>query len=323
MLKILLRKVFLNIIPMMLAVIVFSFILLRFLPGDVADVLAAQSGAATAEGMEEMRRNLGLDQPYVLQLLTYMKKVAMLDLGHSLRFNMPVSDLIMERLPSTLALMVSALGMALVLGVILGWLMAIFRGGILDRVMQVIVMLLYSTPGFWIGLMAIVLFSVHLGWLPSGGNYTIWESYTGMDAVTDRLSHLVLPSIALASFYVAIYAPLMRASMIEVLHQDFMRTARAKGLHPVVIQFRHALKNALIPVTTMAGLHVANLLGGAVVIETVFNWPGMGRLTLEAVTGRDSNVLLGVLLLSALIVVVINLLMDLLQMWLDPRIESV
>jgi peptide/nickel transport system permease protein len=322
MLRVILRRLLLNIVPTMFGVVILCFILLHLVPGDVADVIAAQSGSATAAGMEQMRQAMGLDQSMVVQLLLYIKRLAMFDLGYSLRFNLPVSTLILQRLPNTLLLMIVALSLALVLGVVAGWVMALFRGRLVDRVMQVLVLLLYSTPGFWIGLMAIVLFSVKLDWLPSSDNLTIGQQFEGLQALRDRVSHLVLPSIALASFYVAIYAPLMRATMIEVQQQDYMRTAMAKGLHPFVIQMRHALKNALIPVTTMAGLHVGNLLGGAVVIETVFNWPGMGRLALEAVTGRDFNVLLGVLLLSSFVVIVMNAMIDLIQMWLDPRIEA-
>jgi peptide/nickel transport system permease protein len=265
---------------------------------------------------------MGLDKPLLVQLETYVARLARLDLGYSVRFNTPVADLIMDRLPNTLVLMTVALGLALALGILAGWIMALFRGTIVDRILQVMVLLLYSTPGFWIGLMAIVLFSVKLGWLPSSGNMTVGQASQGIAMLLDRAWYLVLPSVALASFYIAIYAPLMRATMLEVQQQEYMRTAAAKGLHPFTIQWRHALPNALIPITTVAGLHVGNLLGGAVVIETVFNWPGMGRLALDAVLGRDFNVLLGVLLMSSFVVIVVNILIDLLQAWLNPRIEA-
>jgi peptide/nickel transport system permease protein len=169
--------------------------------------------------------------------------------------------------------------------------------------------------------MAIVLFSVHLGWLPSSGSMTVGAPLSGLHVLTDRASYLVLPSLALSSFFMAVYARLTRATMLEVQSQDFMRTAAAKGLHPIAVQFRHALRNALIPVTTVAGIHIGNLLGGAVVVETVFGWPGMGRLALQAVVGRDFNVLLGVLLMSSILVIAANACVDLLQAWLDPRIQ--
>jgi peptide/nickel transport system permease protein len=198
--------------------------------------------------------------------------------------------------------------------------MAAWAGKWPDRVLSVVVLLLYSMPGFWVGLMAVVLFSVKLGWLPNDSNMTIGSDYTGWTLIADRAAHLVLPGLALASFFVAVYARLVRASMLEVQRQDFMRTAQAKGLHPLLIQLRHALRNALIPVTTVAGMHLGNLLGGAVVVETLFGWPGMGRLALEAVLGRDYPVLLGVLLLSSFVVILANVAIDLLHAWLDPRI---
>jgi peptide/nickel transport system permease protein len=306
----------------MLGIIVLCFLLLHLVPGDAADVLAAESGSATAETMAALRQHFGLDQPVLLQLVSYLTHLAHFDLGYSARFGMPVSRLILERLPNTLLLMVSGLAMALVLGILAGWVMAIFAGRWPDRILQVFVLLFYSTPGFWIGLMAIVLFSVKLGWLPSNGSETIGVPLSGLPLLLDRASYLVLPSLALSSFFIAVYARLTRATMLEVQGQDFMRTAAAKGLHPVTLQLRHALRNALIPVTTVAGIHLGNLLGGAVVVETVFGWPGMGRLALEAVIGRDFNVLLGVLLMSSLLVIVANACIDLLQAWLDPRIQA-
>lgn len=317
-----LRRTATQALPTMLGIIVLCFFLLRLVPGDAADVLAAENGSATAETMTTLRQRFGLDQPVLLQLVSYLNHLAHFDLGYSARLQMPVSQLIMERLPNTLLLMVSAMGMALVLGILAGWVMAIFAGRWPDRVLQVVVLLFYSTPGFWIGLMAIVLFSVKLGWLPSSGSLTVGVPLSGLHLLADRASYLVLPSLALASFFIAVYARLTRASMLEVQGQDFMRTAAAKGLHPITIQLRHALRNALIPVTTVAGIHLGNLLGGAVVVETVFGWPGMGRLALEAVVGRDFNVLLGVLLMSSLLVIVANAGMDLLQAWLDPRIQA-
>ncbi|MBW6398206.1 ABC transporter permease [Roseomonas sp. HJA6] len=317
-----LRRTAIQVLPTMVGIIILCFFLLQLVPGDVADVLAGESGSATAETMAALRARIGLDQPVLTQLVTYLTNLAQLDLGRSARFNLPVTQLIAERLPGTLLLMLSALSMALVFGVLFGWIMAVFAGRWPDRLLQVLVLVFYSTPGFWIGLMAIVLFSVKLGWLPSNGSMTVGVTLSGWDLIADRAKYLLLPSLAMASFFIAVYARLTRAAMLEVQGQDFMRTAAAKGLHPAVIQFRHALRNALIPVTTMVGLHLGNLLGGAVVVETVYGWPGMGRLALEAVLGRDFNLLLGVLLLSSLLVIVTNAAIDLLHGWLDPRIEA-
>jgi peptide/nickel transport system permease protein len=309
-------------LPTMLGIIVLCFLLLHLVPGDAADVLAAENGSATAETMNALRQRFGLDQTMLTQLISYLSHLAHLDLGYSARFVMPVSQLILERLPNTMLLMASALGMALVTGIFSGWVMAIFAGRWPDRILQVVVLLFYSTPGFWIGLMAIVLFSVKLGWLPSNGSMTVGVPLSGLRLLADRASYLMLPSLALSSFFIAVYARLTRATMLEILNQDFMRTAAAKGLHPIAMQFRHALRNALIPVTTVAGIHLGNLLGGAIVVETVFGWPGMGRLAMDAVLGRDFNLLLGILLLSSLLVIVANAGVDLLHAWLDPRIQE-
>jgi peptide/nickel transport system permease protein len=228
--------------------------------------------------------------------------------------------MIMARLPATLLLMLTALSFALVIGIALGSVMAAWAGKWPDRLLSVVVLLLYSMPGFWVGLMAVVLFSVKLNWLPNDSNMTVGASFTGWAMIADRAVHLILPSLALASFFVAVYARLVRTSMLEVQRQDFMRTAHAKGLNPFLVQLRHALRNALIPVTTVAGMHLGNLLGGAVVVETLFGWPGMGRLALESVLARDFSTLLGVLLLSSLLVIAANVVIDLLHAWLDPRI---
>lgn len=308
-------------VPTVLGVVVLNFFLLQLVPGDAADVIAAESGSATAETMAQLRTHFGLDLPLLDRLLAYLNNLAHFHLGTSPRHNQPVLDLIGGRLGSTLLLMVTALGMALAMGVLLGTIMATWVGKWQDRSLSVLALLLYSTPGFWLGLMAIVLFSVKLGWLPTGGNLTIGAGLTGWALVKDAARHLVLPSLAMAGFFVAIFSRLTRAAMLEVSHQDFVRTATAKGLTPVAITLRHVLRNALIPVTTVAGMHFGTLLGGAIVVESVFSWPGLGRLALESVLARDYNVLLGILLLSSLMVIVANMLVDLLHAWLDPRIQ--
>jgi peptide/nickel transport system permease protein len=316
------RRVAVQAIPTVFGIIALNFLLLKLMPGDAADAIAGMSGSATVETMEALRKSLGLDQSTLTQLIAYITNVATFNLGTSSNYGAPVISVIMERLPNTLMLMLSAFTLALIFGIIIGWAMAVFANRWPDRLLTTGVLLLYSAPGFWVGLMAIVLFSAHLGWLPSGGSETIGASLTGMAKVRDRILHLILPAAALATFFVAIYARLTRASMLEVLRQDFMRAAAAKGLHPIVLQFRHALRNALIPVTTVAGLHLANLLSGAIVVETVFNWPGLGRLAMNSLIARDFNVLLGILFLSSIIVIVTNIAIDLIVMWLDPRIEA-
>ncbi len=315
-----LRRTAWQAVPTVIAIVVIDFFLLQLAPGDAADALAAESGSATEETMAALRHHFGLDQPLLLQFMAYIENLLHLSLGFSPLYNMPVSRLIGERLPGSLLLMATALLLALMVGIAAGVVMSQFAGRLTDRVLSVIALLFYSIPGFWIGLMLIVVFSVWLGWLPSGGEETIGAGLTGWAWFIDRIRHLILPATSLALFFIAIYARLIRASMLEVRDQDYVRTARAKGLRPRVITLRHMLWNALLPITTVAGMHVGAILGGAVVVETVFSWPGLGRLAFEAVLKRDFSVLLGILLLSSLIVIVVNMLVDLLQAWLDPRI---
>lgn len=316
-----LRHTVLLAIPTVIGIVVLNFLLLQLTPGDAADVLAGEAGAATAETMAALRSRFGLDLPVLEQLQAYLGHLSRLSLGFSPRYNMPVTELIGQRLPSTLALMGLALAIALGLGVALGALMASFAGRLPDRLLSVLALLFYSVPGFWVGLMLIVLFSVQLGWLPSGGAGRIGSDLTGLAAWLDQLRYMAMPATSLALFFVAIYARLTRAAMLEVQSQDFVRTAAAKGIAPWRVTVQHVLRNALLPVTTMAGMHLGGMLGGAVVVETVYSWPGLGRLAFEAVLSRDFNVLMGVLFLSSLLVIVANMLVDLLHAWLDPRIE--
>jgi peptide/nickel transport system permease protein len=308
-------------IPTAIGIVILNFFLLKLAPGDAADVLAAESGAATEEMMRQLRASLGLDLPLLTQLIAYLGHLAQGSLGFSPRYNMPVAELILQRLPGTLLLMAFALGLAFVLGLLFGTVMALNAGRLADRALSLLTLLLYSVPGFWIGLMLIVLFSIKLVWLPAGGTETIASGLTGIDLLLDRLRHMILPGTTLALFYVAVYARLTRASVLDVAQQDFVRTARAKGLSASAVARRHVLRNALLPVTTLAGVHIGGILGGAIVAETVFSWPGLGRLAYESVLRRDYNVLLGVLLLSSLLVILVNIAVDLLHAWLDPRIE--
>lgn len=272
--------------------------------------------------MDNLRRQYGLDLSSMQQLGNYLWDLAHFNLGISPRFNVPVTELILERLPGTLVLMGIALVVAVAIGIVSGSVMARFAGQLPDRLLSIIVLVFYSVPAFWIGLMLIVVFSVTLGWLPAGGAGPAWSDKTGLDRLLEQSRYLVLPAISLSLLYIAIYSRITRAAMLEVRSQDFVRTARAKGLRPNEIAMRHVLRNALIPVTTLAGLHIGGILGGAVVIETVFSWPGLGRLAVEAIMSRDFKVLLGILFFSALVVVVVNIVVDLIHSLLDPRIEA-
>lgn len=308
-------------IPAVFGIIVINFFVLHLAPGDAADVLAGEAGAATEAYMKQLRETFGLDQPLYVQLYEYTANIVQFNLGYSFRHNMPVFDLIVDRLPATLWLMLSAISLALGLGILLGVTSARFVNTTVDRVISVLALLCYSTPVFWIGLMMIVLFSVTLGWLPSGGFVTIGAEHTGIKHLLDILEHTLMPALSLSLFYLAVYARLMRASMLEIYRLDFVTTAHAKGLSPTRVAFKHVLRNALLPVVTMAGLHLGALLGGAVVVEVVFSWPGIGRLAFDAILQRDFNLLLSILVLSSVLVILANLAVDLIYAWLDPRIE--
>jgi peptide/nickel transport system permease protein len=311
----------LHAVPTILVILVANFFLLRLAPGDAADVIAAESGFATEEMMKGLRSRFGLDLPILEQLQTYLGHILRLDLGYSARFNTPVIDLILQRVPGTLILMLTAMTLSLLIGIAVGTFQAALAGRWPDRVIAVITQLFYSLPGFWIGLMLIVFFSVRLKWLPTGGIGPIGVELSGLSGLLIRLKYMVLPATSLALFYVAVYARLTRASVIEAKAQDYVRTARAKGLSAFKVMTGHVLRNALLPVTTLAGIHLGGLLGGAVVIETVYAWPGLGRLAYEAVMARDFSVLLGVLLLSSIVVIIVNLAVDVIQAFIDPRIE--
>jgi len=308
-------------VPTILLIIVVNFLVLHLTPGDIVDVLAGEAGAATPEYVAMLRQRFGLDRPLVTQLASYVWGVVNLDLGFSFRHNTTVLHLVLDRLPATLVLMGTSLALAVALGVVFGVTAARHVNRPADGVIAVLVLLSYATPTFWIGLMLIVLFSVKLGWLPTGGMMTIGAGLAGFGRGLDVAHHLILPAASLSLFYAAIYTRLMRASMLEVAGQDYVRTARAKGISETRVLYGHALRNALLPLVTVVGVQVGSLLGGSVLVESVFGWPGLGRLAFEAVQQRDYNLLLGILLMSSLLVIAVNLVIDLLYAVLDPRIE--
>ena len=308
-------------IPIILAIIVLNFFLLNMAEGDAVDVLAGEAGSATPEYMAELRAKFGLDQPLPVQLLVYLKNIVSLDLGYSFRHDMPVSILIVDRFWPTLLLMVSTIILAIGFGILLGLLAATNLNTWKDAVISVFALITYATPLFWVGLMMIVVFSINLRWFPTSGMENIAAFYEGFDRLVDITHHLVLPTITLSLFYLALYTRLMRASMLEQYGQDYVVTARAKGLPERRITFGHVLRNALLPVVTMAGVQVGALIGGSVIVESVFAWPGLGMLAFESLFARDLNLLLGIFLISSVLVVVVNLIVDIIYCFLDPRIE--
>lgn len=308
-------------VPTLLVIVVLNFSLLQLAPGDAADVLAGEAGSATPEYMAQLRQKFGLDQPVHVQLAKYVRNIASFDLGFSFRHNQTVAQLILARLGPTLLLMVSVLLVSVGVGVLMGALAARHLNRWQDSVISTIAVLTYATPVFWAGLMLIVLLSVKLGWFPTSGMESVAAFHTGWARVVDVAHHLVLPVVTLTLFYLALYTRLMRASVIEQSTMDYVVTARAKGLNERQVLWRHLLRNACLPVLTMAGVQAGALLGGAVVVETVFAWPGLGLLAYDSLFARDLNLLLGIFFVSACLVVAVNLVVDMLYAVLDPRIE--
>jgi len=308
-------------IPIILAIVVLNFFLLNMADGDAVDVLAGEAGSATPEYMAELRAKFGLDKPLPVQLLVYLKNVVSLDLGYSFRHDMPVSKLVLDRFWPTLLLMVTTIIIAVGFGILLGLMAATRLNTWKDAAISIFALITYATPLFWVGLMMIVVFSIHLGWFPTSGMENIGAFYEGFDRVVDIAHHLVLPTVTLSLFYLALYTRMMRSSMLEQYGQDYVVTARAKGLTERRITFVHVLRNALLPVVTMAGVQVGALIGGSVIVESVFAWPGLGMLAFESLFARDLNLLLGIFLLSSVLVVVVNLVVDVIYSFLDPRIE--
>ncbi len=309
-------------LPTLLIILIGLFLLLQLAPGDTVDALVAQMGGGDAKMIEELRRFYGLDASVPVQLGNYLWHLVRLDLGYSAIYGKPVVDVILERLPATLLLMVSALSFAFAAGMALGVIAARRVNQWPDTLISTLGLIFYATPSFWFGLMGIVAFAVRLTWLPPGGFGTIGSGLTGFAHALDVAKYLVLPTLTLALGFLAIYLRIMRASMLEVLTLDFVRTARAKGLaeHGVVV--RHVLRNALLPMITLIGLQGGALIGGSVVVESVFALPGLGRLAYESVVQRDLNTLLGIVFVSSLVVIAVNFVVDIAYARLDPRIAT-
>lgn len=309
-------------VPAILAIATLNFLLLQLAPGDAADIIVASSGHGSPELVAELRRSYGLDQPLYVQFLVYVGRLLSFDLGTSLILNRPVVELIGERLGATLILMLTAIGIAVVVGMVLGVIAALRHRGWIDALVSVTALIVYATPQFWLGLMLIVFFSITLGLFPSGGMRTIGVELGFVASFLDVARHLFLPATTLGLFYVAVYTRLMRTSMLDIMTLDYIKTARAKGLSELRIAFTHAARNALLPVVTLMGVQIGHLLGGSILVETVFGWPGLGRLVLEALLQRDLVLLLGILFVSSTVVVLTNLAVDLLYGVLDPRLAA-
>lgn len=295
----------LTVIPTLLGVLLAVFLMVRLAPGDPAQLLAGEF--ATPETLADIRQRFGLDQPWYTQLGLYTLNVFQGDLGESVRTRQPVTHELANYFPNTLRLTLGAMLVALLIGVPAGIIAAIRPGTVFDLLAMLGALIGVSMPVFWFGLMAILIFSVQLGWFPVAGTGTLW--------------HLILPAITLGTGTAAILARMTRSAMLEVLSQDYIRTARAKGVAGRVVIFKHALRNALIPVVTITGLQFGGLLEGAVITETVFAWPGIGQLLVGSILARDYPVVQGAVLLIAVAFILINLVVDLLYGAIDPRIR--
>ncbi len=318
----LLRRRALSAIPVLLIVVTGTFCLLESSSGDAVDAYLVSIGGGDAAVTAQLRQQYGLDQSALARLWLYLTALVQLDLGWSVAFGRPIRDLISERLPNTLLLMGSATLLAFSMGTLLGLIAGAKPGSGRDRLLSGGSLALYAKPTIWLGLVLIVVFAVQLRWLPTAGIETIASGKQGLARVADIARHLVLPVSALGMLYLALYLRMMRAGMAEVWRHDFVLAAQAKGLSRRRILLRHVARNALLPLITMLGLQAAAMLGGSVVIESVFAIPGFGRLAHEAVSQRDAPLLMGVIVVSAVLVMLVNVLVDLAYSVLDPRVGA-
>ena len=340
-------------IPTLIGVSIISFILVNSAPGDPI-LIRTFDPNITDETREIMRRQLGLDQPLPMQYINWFTGIMVRqgdvvaqftspkvdcgyvggvnltvcnsgggvvrgNLGTSLQTKQPVWDRLVERIPATFELGLASLFLSLLIGVPLGVLSAVYHGSWLDNIVRFTAVIFQAVPGFWLALLMILVFGVSLGWLPTGGRQTV--TLTGETSFADRIQHLILPAFVLATGGIALFSRIMRTETLEVIHTDYIRTAQAKGLAPVHVWFSHAFRNALIPMMTVLGPAILGVLTGAVVTETVFAWPGMGRLTLNAAFQRDYPMVLGAVMFFSVLVILGNLLSDILYGIVDPRVR--
>jgi peptide/nickel transport system permease protein len=308
---------------LMLGVVVLNFLLIRLAPGDPAVVIAGEMGGATEEMLESIREEYGLNKPLIVQLGIYVGNVATGDLGESFFFNQPVATLIAQRILPTILLVVTAQVLSIAIGVFLGVLAARKPNGVMSAFVSIFATIGYAVPVFWTGIMLIILFASVLPIFPVEGMQSVKLRDANLFVqMLDILHHLILPAFTLAIIYLAQYARLSRASMLEVLGSDYIRTAKAKGASERSILFKHALRNAALPILTVAGLQFGNLISGALLVETVFNWPGMGRLAFDSILRRDYPTIMGVLFFASAMVVIANILTDMSYRLADPRLRG-
>jgi peptide/nickel transport system permease protein len=309
------RRLF-QMIPLLLGISILIFLLIQAAPGGPEEVYLSSGLLVNPEVIEAYRAKLGLDQPIYIQYLRWIGSALTGDMGYSYTSGKSVISMIGERIPATVNLMVVAYAIAALCAIPLGIFSAIKQYSFLDYFGTGLSFLGIAMPVFWFGLILQLIFSVELRWLPTSGRITV-----GDGSIQDQIRHLILPGIVLSLRYIAVWSRYMRSSMLNVVHSDYIRTARGKGLRERTITTRHALKNALIPVVSVMALDLSHIFSGAVITETIFAWPGIGRLFVEAMFGRDYPLLMGVLMMSSFMVVFFNFLADLIYGWLDPRIS--
>ena len=318
---------FLQTLIVLFGVLLMTFLLIRSIPGDPAQVMLGLE--ATPIELQRIRTNLGLDQPLPIQFIRYAGQILQGQFGNSIFLHQPVSTIILERMPATVELTIAAMLVAATLGVVAGIISATRPYSWFDTVISIAALAGVAMPAFWFGMLAILLFSLQLGWLPTFGRTAAIVDAVGAlltqgnpGVLIDSIRHIILPAITLGIVSTAIIARLVRSSMLEVLGNDYIRTARAKGLAEPTVLVRHALRNALIPVVTVMGLQVGALLGGAVIAERIFAWPGMGMLLITAINQRDYPLVQALVLVIASSISIINFLVDIMYVWLNPRISA-
>lgn len=307
-------------IPTIIALVTAVFVLVHSAPGDPLSFITGDADMGT-EQLAELRREYGLDQPLIQQYAIYVSKIFQGDFGTSYRYREPVLDLILDRTPATLMLMLPAMVLFIGLGVLLGVLAARFPNSPGDLGLTGLALFGWSVPVFWLGQLLVIVFALKLGWLPSQGMYNLRAPAEGLGRLLDIGWHLILPCLALGMRFIALATRMTRASMMQVMRLDYMTTARAKGLKEPVVLYRHALPNALLPVITIIGMNIGTMLTGSVLIEVVFAWPGMGRLLYDGVLARDYPLITGIILVTSIMVILINLITDILYAIIDPRIR--
>ncbi|CAG0986565.1 MAG: ABC transporter permease [Rhizobiaceae bacterium] len=300
-------------------IICLNFFLIHAAPGDPVNALIGTM-APTPEYMEQVRREYGLDEPLLWQFLRYAARMAQFDFGESLRFRQPVIDIILARLPATLLLMGTALVLSSTVGIVLAAAAAKFRDSWVDRVLTTTSIVGFAMPAFWLGQLMLIVFALNLNWLPAQGMYSLRAPSDGFGRVLDILRHLILPALTYSVYHLALIYRLTRVKMHEALAQDYIIAARARGVAEHRVVYVHALRNAILPVVTIIGLNFGFMLAGSVLVETVFAWPGLGRLFYEAISARDYPVLMGIFTLVSGMVVIANILTDMLYAVIDPRV---